>query len=169
MHGLADGHCPTARLAPEVEFMNAHWPRRGLYLITPDERDTPRLLSRTHAVLGSAALLQYRNKSADGPLRLQQASAMLELCRSHRVPMIVNDDTDIAATIGADGVHLGENDDGLENARRHLGKDALIGISCYDDLQRAEGAARCQADYLAFGAFFASPTKPGARRATPAL
>ena len=149
--------------------MNALWPRRGLYLITPDEKDTGRLLARTQPVLGSAALLQYRNKSADGPLRLQQASALLELCRSHRVPMIVNDDADVAARIGADGVHIGEYDDGLEKVRKHLGEDALIGMSCYDDLQRAEDAARCRADYLAFGAFFASPTKPGARRASLAL
>ena len=149
--------------------MNARWPRRGLYLITPDEHDTARLLARTGAVLGSAALLQYRNKPAAPALRLEQAAALLELCGARGVPLIVNDDAGIAGTIGADGVHLGEDDDDSVNVRALLGADAVIGVSCYDDPQRAEAAVASGADYLAFGAFFPSPTKPGARRAPRAL
>lgn len=149
--------------------MNAHWPRRGLYLITPDDNDTARLLACVEPVLGSAALLQYRNKSADRRLRFEQASALLAACRARAVQLIVNDDADIAGAIGADGVHLGEHDDDLETARSRLGDGAIIGVSCYDDLRRAEAAATSGADYLAFGAFFASPTKPRARRASPVL
>ncbi|MCY7355465.1 MAG: thiamine phosphate synthase [Lysobacter sp.] len=146
--------------------MNPRWPPRGLYLVTPDEEDTSRLITRVEAVLGSAVLLQYRNKSADRSLRLEQASALLVVCRVHGVPLVVNDDADIAGAIGADGVHLGEHDDHINNVRVQLGGDAIIGVSCYDDVQRAEVAAAAGADYLAFGAFFASPTKPNARRAT---
>ena len=146
--------------------MNARWPRRGLYLVTPDEHDTSRLITRVEAVLGSAVLLQYRNKSADRGLQLEQASALLVLCRARGVALIVNDNADIAHAIGADGVHLGEHDEPIEKVREPLGGDAIIGVSCYDDVQRAEAAANAGADYLAFGAFFASPTKPNAPRAT---
>jgi len=159
-------HCPILGPTSEVECMNARWPRRGLYLVTPDEDDTSRLLTRVEAVVGSAILLQYRNKSADRSLRLEQASALLALCHAHDVPFIVNDDAGIAHDIGADGVHLGEHDDHIELARAQSGSVAIIGSSCYDDLQRAEAAAASGADYLAFGAFFDSPTKPNARRAS---
>ncbi|MEJ7746976.1 MAG: thiamine phosphate synthase [Luteimonas sp.] len=146
--------------------MNARWSRRGLYLITPDENDTSRLVARVGAVLGSAALLQYRNKSADAGLRLEQVSALRRLCRTHAVPLIVNDDAELARTAHAEGVHIGEHDDQIDHARATLGADAIIGVSCYDRLQRAEAAARSGADYLAFGAFFTSPTKPAARHAS---
>ncbi|MCL1635463.1 thiamine phosphate synthase [Luteimonas sp. SX5] len=149
--------------------MNPRWPRRGLYLITPDLADTGELLARVGAVLADAALLQYRNKAADAALRREQASALLALCRRHDVPLIVNDDAALAADIGADGVHLGEDDEDISAARAWLGRGALIGASCYDSLDRARRAAEAGADYIAFGAFFPSPTKPHARRATPAL
>ncbi len=149
--------------------MNAHWPRRGLYLITPDENDTARMIARTQAVIASAALLQYRNKAAEHGLRLEQASALLALCRTHGTPLVVNDDAGIAGAIGADGVHLGEYDEASGNVRARLAGRAIVGVSCYDDLQRAEAAAASGADYLAFGAFFASPTKPAACRASLTL
>jgi thiamine-phosphate pyrophosphorylase len=142
---------------------------RGLYLLTPDEPDTARLLACTEPLLAHAALLQYRNKPAGAALRRAQAAALLEACRSAGVPLIVNDDLALAVELGADGVHLGEHDGALDAARRRLGPRALLGVSCYDDPGRAELAARQGADYVAFGAFFPSPTKPGARRATPAL
>lgn len=142
---------------------------RGLYLLTPDEPDTARLLARTGPLLAHAALLQYRNKPASTALRRAQAAALLEACRATGVPLVVNDDVALAAELGADGVHLGEHDARLADARARLGPEALIGVSCYDDPARALQAARDGADYVAFGAFFASPTKPGARQATPAL
>ncbi|WP_147653203.1 thiamine phosphate synthase [Vulcaniibacterium gelatinicum] len=143
--------------------------RRGLYLITPDEPDTERLRRRVAAVLPFASCLQYRNKTADAALRRAQAAMLRALCTAAGVPLIVNDDPALAAEAGADGVHLGEHDAGVAAARARLGAEALIGVSCYDDPARAEAAAAAGADYLAFGAFFPSPTKPHARRATPAL
>lgn len=145
--------------------MNGPGWRRGLYLLTPDETDTERLLARVSEVLGSASLLQYRNKAADHALRHRQASALLQACRQAGVPLVVNDDARLAADIGADGVHLGEDDVDAASARVLLGSGAIIGVSCYDDLGRAHDAARAGADYLAFGAFFPSTTKPQARHA----
>lgn len=144
-------------------------PLRGLYLITPDDPDTDRLVARVRAVLGHGAVLQYRNKVADPALRDRQLAALRPLCRAAAVPLIVNDHVDLALAHDADGVHLGEDDGALAAARARLGPDALIGISCYDSLARARDAAAQGADYIAFGAFFPSPTKPNARRAAPTL
>lgn len=150
--------------------MKSRWPRRGLYAITPDEPDTPRLLERvTRALDGGAAVVQYRNKVAGSTVRREQAEALLALCHSRDVPLIVNDDWRLAHEIGADGAHLGRDDGDLTIARATLGVDAVLGVSCYDELSRALAAAQAGADYVAFGAFFPSPTKPHARRAHPAL
>lgn len=149
--------------------MNALWPRKGLYLITPDQADTARLLRQVAPLLPYAACLQYRNKSADSRLRLEQAGALHALCSAAALPLIVNDDPRLAAMIGADGVHLGEHDDSITKARALLGNHAILGVSCYDDLGRAKAAAQAGADYVAFGAFFPSTTKPNARNAKPAL
>lgn len=138
---------------------------RGLYLITPDDPDTRRLLARVDAVLDHAALLQYRNKSASAGLRREQARALLALCAARGVRLIVNDDLILAQAIAADGVHLGEDDGDARAARAVLGANALIGVSCYDDLQRARAAVAAGASYVAFGALFPSNTKPNARRA----
>jgi thiamine-phosphate pyrophosphorylase len=138
----------------------------GLYLITPDETDGERLLARVAPLLPFAACLQYRNKQVDATRRERQASDLRALCRAADVPLIVNDDAALAARIGADGVHLGEHDGDVAGARARLGDDAIIGVSCYDDILRAGAAMRAGADYIAFGAFFSSPTKPHARRAT---
>jgi thiamine-phosphate pyrophosphorylase len=146
-----------------------HAPLRGLYLITPDETDTTQLLARVGAVLDGAALLQYRNKSADAALRRTQAIALAALCREAGVPLIVNDDAALAAECGAAGVHLGEHDGDPGPARARLGPTAIIGVSCYDDLDRARAAAAAGVDYVAFGAFFPSTTNPTARRATSSL
>lgn len=141
---------------------------RGLYLITPDAADTARLLDRVRAVVGEAVLLQYRNKAADPGLRREQATALLPVCRAANVPLIVNDDWPLAAELGV-GAHLGDDDGSLAEARAAMAAGAILGVSCYDDLRRADAAAAGGADYLAFGAFFPSPTKPHARRATVAL
>jgi len=138
---------------------------RGLYLITPDEPDDARLVERTEPLLAFAACLQYRNKRAPALQRRQQADALRSLCAVRGIPFLVNDDAALAATVGADGVHLGEHDGAIATARALLGNEAIVGVSCYDDIQRARVAAAQGADYLAFGAFFASATKPDARRA----
>jgi thiamine-phosphate pyrophosphorylase len=139
---------------------------RGVYLITPDDADTERLLARMDGLLGHAALLQYRNKSGSSNLRRTQAEALRVRCTTHGIPLIINDDIVLASAVGADGVHLGEADAEVEAARDVLGMGAIIGVSCYNDLERAREAAASGASYIAFGAFFPSSTKPNARRAT---
>ncbi|TWG90198.1 thiamine-phosphate pyrophosphorylase [Luteimonas sp. J16] len=142
---------------------------RGLYAITPDTADTGALLAQVEPVLPCATWLQYRNKQAGPDLRREQALALLGACRAHGVPLIVNDDWRLAADIGADGAHLGENDGALREARAALGPDAILGASCYDSLALAREAVAAGADYVAFGAFFPTTTKATTRRATVAL
>lgn len=139
-------------------------PLRGLYVLT-DAGLLPgaKLLSGVEAAIrGGAKLVQYRDKSSDHARREREARALLELCRKHEVPLIINDDVALARRIAADGVHLGRDDGPLEQARVQLGPHAVIGVSCYDSLQRAANAAHAGADYVAFGSFFASPSKPDA-------
>lgn len=142
----------------------------GLYAVTPDIADTALLVHKVAAALrGGAAVVQYRNKTADATLRLEQARALARLPAMRDALLIVNDDATVAATVGADGVHLGEDDGDVGAARAIVGPDRLIGVSCYDDLTRAQAAVAAGADYVAFGSFFASTTKPAARRADRAL
>src|SRR5690349_23690222 len=118
---------PAATMTPRPE-----WPRRGLYLITPDEPDTARLLMRVLPLLPlGLALLQYRNKAAKPALRREQALALLGVCRRAGVPLLVNDDAELAHEIGAAGVHLGADDGPIAKARATLGPGAIIGASCY--------------------------------------
>ena len=146
------------------------WPRRGLYLLTPDEPDNARLLARVLPALeAGVALLQYRNKQADRETRRQQALALQPHCRRLGIPLIVNDDWTLAAEIDADGAHLGEFDGDLIAAKKLLSPPKILGVSCYDSLDRAESAATAGASYLAFGAMFASGTKPHARTASLGL
>ncbi|KLD72078.1 thiamine phosphate synthase [Xanthomonas pisi] len=142
---------------------------RGVYLITPDEPNTQRLLLRTVPLLPWISWLQYRNKQADAALRLRQATALREACAAQGVPLIINDDAHLAAQVGAQGVHLGEDDGEVAAARALLGEQAIIGVSCYDEIERARRAAVAGASYVAFGAFFPTTTKQTNRRATPAL
>jgi thiamine-phosphate pyrophosphorylase len=146
--------------------MHLHFPPHGLYAITNGPRRD--LLDACEAALrGGAAVVQYRDKTTERARRREEAGALAALCECHGVPLIVNDDVDLAAEVRAFGVHLGEGDATIAAARRRLGKRALIGASCYDSLDRARELAAAGAGYLAFGAFFASPTKPQARQATP--
>ena len=139
----------------------------GLYAITPQCADTARLLQGVEAVLmGGAAAVQYREKTGDVALRHEQASELLPLCRAYCVPLIINDDLRLADLVEADGVHLGEEDGSLREARMILGPEKIIGASCYQSLERAQAAQLAGADYVAFGSFFPSPTKPDARPAS---
>ncbi|WP_239945841.1 thiamine phosphate synthase [Dyella terrae] len=138
---------------------------RGLYVIT----DGPRrdlLETVAQALAGGARLLQYRDKTTDHSRRLDEVRALRALCAARDVTMIVNDDVELARAAGAAGVHLGEDDSNVAAARAVLGEGAIIGVSCYDSLERARDLASAGADYIAFGAFFPSPTKPHARRAS---
>jgi len=143
---------------------------RGLYAITPDEIDTGSLVRKVRmALAGGVRAVQYRNKSASPALRRDQSSALLALCRTARVPLIINDDLDLAETLGADGLHLGREDVPIAAARARLGLDKLLGASCYDRLDLAVKACNAGADYVAFGSAFPSRTKPGATRAPLSL
>ena len=136
---------------------------KGLYAITPDTLNTELLCEKVEKVLqGGASMLQYRNKAADAGLRLRQASALLALCRSYQVPLIINDHLDLCAQIDADGLHIGDTDCDLGAARRLLGDDKILGASCYNRLDLALQAEQQGASYAAFGACFASNTKPNA-------
>ena len=142
---------------------------RGLYPITPDTADTDALLRKAEAALkAGVAMLQYRNKAISKDRRLLQAKELAPLARGYGVPLIVNDDVEIALAVGANGAHIGNEDGDLNAARARLaGK--ILGVSCYDSLESARAAVRAGADYVAFGSVFPSPTKPDARRASLCL
>ncbi len=146
---------------------------RGLYAITPDWSDSRRLLETTEAILAAGCRwLQYRNKAASDCHRQEQAVALRGLTRKYGARFIVNDDLDLALFCEADGAHLGQDDGELAAARARLDAAApgrILGASCYQSLELALAAAKVGADYIAFGSFFASPTKPLAKRADPAL
>lgn len=138
----------------------------GLYAVTPDEADTAELLRKTRLALrGGVQVLQYRNKSAEAALKLQQAQALRQLTREFASIFIVNDDAGLAVQVAADGVHLGGEDGSVEAARAILGDTGIIGVSCYNRAPLALEAARQGADYVAFGAFFPSSVKPEAVKA----
>jgi thiamine-phosphate pyrophosphorylase len=140
---------------------------KGLYAITPDMADLNTLIQKTQlAIEGGAFMVQYRSKIHDRDDKMQQCAAILRLCREYKIPCIVNDDVDMCRILEADGVHLGEKDDNIAEVRRILGEDAIIGSSCYDQLNRAKQAQNEGASYVAFGAMFETLTKPHAPRAT---
>lgn len=144
---------------------------QGLYAITPQlAGKSPDLAGLTaKAIAGGARLIQYRDKSGDAEKRRHEAQSLLAVCRDAGVPLVINDDLDLALRIAADGVHLGRDDADPLVARERLGAGAIIGISCYDRLERAIHAQEIGADYAAFGSFFPSATKPLAVQASPDL
>ncbi len=138
---------------------------RGLYAITPETDDLPRLLRLVGAAIdGGARLVQYRAKARSPQDRVRLGQALLAMCRDRAIPLIVNDDLDLAIALGADGVHLGRDDGDPREARRRL-PHAIVGVSCYAELARVVAAEEAGADYAGVGSIFASPTKPGAARA----
>lgn len=138
---------------------------RGLYAITPELAELPRLQALVIAALeGGASLLQYRAKSLDPDVRATQARALLCICRARAVPFIVNDDLALAMAIGADGVHLGREDGDVRAARARW-PAGLLGVSCYAEPRLAVQAAAQGADYVGIGSVFPSATKPAAGRA----
>lgn len=136
---------------------------RGLYAITDDHLILPGELinSVEQAILGGCRMVQYRSKNPHRD-HTCEAGQLHELCRSHRIPLIINDDVQLAKRVGAEGVHLGMDDLDYKHARQILGQDAIIGVSCYNSLDRALEAQQSGASYIAFGSFFPSHTKPHA-------
>ena len=135
---------------------------RGLYAITDGQLLTGRFLSYVEAALdGGVTLLQYRDKSSDESRRLREASELLKLCERYKTRLIINDDAELAARLGV-GVHLGQTDGSLPDARALLGHKAIVGATCHGKLELAERAKADGASYVAFGRFFTSRTKPDA-------
>ncbi|AUL17254.1 thiamine phosphate synthase [Bordetella bronchiseptica] len=135
----------------------------GLYGITPEWDDTDRLLAAVRAAAaGGMTALQLRRKLADERLRAAQARALAPLCRELGVVFLVNDHWKLALDVGADGAHLGRDDADPATVRAQAGAGLLLGVSCYNDLRRADTLLAAGADYVAFGTVFASPTKPEA-------
>ncbi len=159
--GAAVDQAPDHRLSPV----------RGAYLIADRETLSAAALEPAvrAALEGGAGLVQYRDKSGDREHRLAEAQALAALCHRHGALLIVNDDPGLAREAAADGVHLGRDDVSVAGAREILDNGALLGVSCYNQLERALAAQRAGADYVAFGAFYPSPTKPEAPRAPLAL
>ncbi len=146
-------------------------PNHGLYVITDAAAGNgTRLVSAVAAAIaGGAAVVQYRDKSGDDTRRLADSRSLLQCCREAGVPLIINDDIALAVACGADGVHLGRDDGDVATARARLGAAAIIGVSCYNEPERAIAAQRAGADYVAFGRFFPSASKPAAVQAKPDL
>jgi len=141
----------------------------GIYAITDPVLLAGDKLDRyvEEALQGGINMLQYRNKSADHKLRVQEAKRLQTLCSQYRVPLLINDDIQLCLEVGAAGVHLGQKDSTLREARHLLGDAAIIGITCYSDINAALQAEAEGASYVAFGRFFPSRTKPDAARAAP--
>jgi thiamine-phosphate pyrophosphorylase len=141
--------------------MTTHW--RGLYAITDDALLAHRLLPAVQAALsGGCRWVQYRSKCTDAQQRHREAAQLVKLCRAHNASLLINDDVALAKTVGADGVHLGQDDMSLTEARRVLGSHAIIGITCHNSLALAQTAQQDGANYVAFGRFFSSSTKQSA-------
>ena len=143
---------------------------RGLYAITDSALLADgRLLPYCEAALrGGAKILQYRDKSTDTARRLREAQALQELCKTYNARLIINDDVNLAARLGVD-LHIGQEDGSLLKARQQLGPQAIIGVTCHAQLELAQQAVDQQADYIAFGRFYSSQTKPGDVLATTDL
>ncbi len=143
---------------------------KGLYLVTPDWDDTDQLLAASEqAIAGGATLLQYRHKTASDALRNEQAAALLKLCRRLGVPLIINDYVALCEALDADGVHVGGTDATVAEVRAQVGKDKIVGASCYGDLQRARDAVAAGASYVAFGGFYPSRVKKYEVTTPPAI
>lgn len=144
---------------------------RGLYAITDSKLLSPERMVEAVAlaIQGGAVMIQYRDKGDDEMRRQWEAADLSNLCRPLGIPLIINDDVDLAVSIMAKGVHLGKDDADISAARKKLPPQGIIGVSCYNDLDRAIEAEKQGADYVAFGSFYPSPTKPDALKAEAEL
>lgn len=136
---------------------------KGIYAITPDQINSELLLKQVKDCCeGGVNVLQYRSKTLSWKKRFEQAKEIKQITDDHKIPLIINDDIDICEHLDAFGVHLGKDDESIQNARSTLGPNKCIGLSCYNDLQRVEMAIKNDVDYVALGACFATKTKPNA-------
>ena len=143
-----------------------------LYLITPPAIPDLDVFARdlTAALdAGDVAALQVRLKDADDATVLAAVAALKPVAQGRGVALILNDRPDLAARSGCDGVHLGQGDASVAEARRLMGPDAMIGVTCHDSRELAMEAAEAGADYVAFGAFFPTATKATIHRPDPEI
>lgn len=146
-----------------------HTSLSGLYLIT-DPCWGKLLFNKIESALqGGCRLVQYRNKLASEPQAEAESRDLLALCQHYNTPLLINDNHSLAARINADGVHLGQGDADCVQVRRQLGPNKIIGVTCHDQLPLARQAQEDGADYVAFGRFFPSETKPEAGHAPLSL
>ena len=141
---------------------------KGLYVIT-DKKLIPRdrfIETVEKAIQGGAKIIQLREKDTPEEEIIRLGKELLKITRRYGIPLIINDSPKLAMEIGADGVHLGKDDTEISEARKILGGEAIIGVSCYGDVERGLQAEKEGADYLAFGTPFFTPTKPD-RKTTP--
>ena len=134
---------------------------KGLYGISPNNNLNIALIKRVFSE-NTINIFQYRHKTQDEELKLEEAKKLLELCRHHNTLFIINDDINLCEKVGADGIHLGQNDIDLNSARSQLGEKFIIGVSCHNNLKLALEAEKNGANYIALGAIFKSKTKPNA-------
>lgn len=148
----------TTKRVNALETMN--FPKSGLYAITKTtNKSAEQIITDVNLALEAGIhILQYRDKQPNNALYL--AGALKELCHAHNTPLIINDNIDLAKKIGAHGVHIGKEDSRIGYAREQLGNNAIIGVSCYDSVELAVHAQQLSADYVAFGRFFPSSSKP---------
>lgn len=158
-------------MAGAVNTFRGHQIRPGLYAITDSRLIAPGELTRAveAALRGGATMVQYREKRAPDTTRLSQARDLAAVCRNAGVPLIINDDPSLAKRSGAAGVHLGQQDGDPVAARQLLGDEALVGVTCHGRIELAAKAAKAGADYLAFGRFYPSGSKPEAPEAEPGV
>jgi thiamine-phosphate pyrophosphorylase len=146
-------------------------PRCRLYLITPPAFEPAAFAETLKAALGAGdvAALQLRLKDVDDDVVRRAADAVRPVCHAHDVALIMNDRPDLAVETGCDGVHVGQDDAPYAEARRLMGPERTVGVTCHDSRHLAMEAAERGADYVAFGAFFATATKTAKSQATPEL
>ena len=133
---------------------------KGLYIVTPNWDDTSKMLDITEKALkGGARLVQYRHKTASAEQRKEQAKALQVLCKRYGKPFIINDHVDLCLELGADGIHVGEEDNSVPSVRAAIGQNIILGASCYGDINLVRKAKQDGADYVAFGGFYPSIQK----------
>ncbi len=136
------------------------FPLRGLYAITQIKNKTADIIINEviAAIKGGAVVVQFRDKESLDAIYL--ADQLVKVCHEYKVPLLINDDIELAIKVGADGVHIGREDGTISEARDRLGADAIIGVSCYNFVEQAFDAQEQGATYVAFGRFFPSSSKP---------
>ena len=140
---------------------------RGLYVITDPGLIGSRLAEAVEAALqGGAAVVQYRQKDKLASTYSYDAQQLSDLTKRYRAVFIINDDVELAREVDADGVHIGRTDTSIALARSIVGRNKIIGVSCYNDMTRALDAEQQGADYIALGSFFGSVVKPNAVKAS---